>query len=885
MTRRQKLILRTVVGCSVPVVAIAAWILLRQGAEDAPYVPGTETEGITRNLDRSSADRGESLRFTEIPGPGAGDFVYFPFVRTSQLPEDMGPGAAWGDYDGDGLDDLFLPNFAAPVGVPDDEMSASKAHDRLYRNRGDGTFEDVTAAAGVGRAHRGMGACWGDWDADGDADLIVTTWGENVLWENRADGTFVDATERAGLGGFGFWTGASWADPDLDGDLDLYVCGYVDYRPPKPDQIPKDGEGGDFPFTLNPSSWSAHRNRFWVNQGDGTFVERAEAAGILGDAGRSFAGAWFDWDVDGLPDLYVSNDVSDNALYRNQGDGTFENVSYEAVVADYRGAMGIAVGDWDSDLDIDLFITHWIAQENALYSSLQADMAGAEGGGMYVDESDRVGLGQIALDLIGWGAVFADFDLDGRLDLIVANGSTFQDREDPKKLVPMNPHLFWNGGADEGFFEVGESAGIRTDPAGVGRGVAVTDWDADGDLDAVICRHGAGPRLLRNDSTTGHGIGLRLEGRSGHPEARGTRVEVWSGGAGQLRVVGAGPSFLSGSTLGLVFGLGEAAAADSVVVEWIGGEREVVGPLEADRVWRLVEGEGARDGSLAAPRLSPSRVLGGRRAADLSDHAVVADVTSTLDRAQKVKFWALKKEVDGYLGDERWADAIPVLVEMSGLDPTHLDSWYRRGNCHLELGSFREALSCWEMLLRVNPASSRAWLQTGYVRLMPAAAGIYDPGRAADAFRRAHELNREESGPLILWGESALAGGQLDAARELFDIAVRMNDQATEAYLLGAYIRWVSGEEDPARELLLAAASTLVGSAPPEGVLGEGDTRDDLAASRRAAARRRPFSPAMEALRAASGAPDPVVVFAAVERARADLPAWQGEIPRPDAVD
>ena len=880
MGKRRTLIVRTVIGCSVPVVAIAAWILFRPGADDVPYVAGGETEGITRALDRRADDRGGALRFVEITGESGIDFTYFPFVRTSQIPEDMGPGAAWGDYDGDGLDDLFLPNFAAPLGVPDEEMSRSAAHDRLYRNRGDGTFEDVTAAAGVGRAHRALGAAWGDWDADGDPDLVVTGWGENVLWENRGDGTFVDATARAGLAGAGFWTGASWADPDLDGDLDLYICGYVAYVPPPADQIPKDGEGGDFPFTLNPSSWPPHPNQFWVNQGDGRMVERAEAAGIVGREGRSFAGAWFQYDDDGRPDLYVSNDVSDNTLFRNLGDGTFANVSYEAVVADYRGARGSADGDGDGDLDLDLFVSHWIAQENALYSSLRTDMEGGEGGGMFVDEADRVGLGQIALDLIGWGAVFEDFDLDGRLDLFVANGSTFQDRQDPRKLVAMVPHLYWNAGPDEGFFEVGEAAGVRSAVPGVGRGVAVADWDADGDSDILVCRHGTPHRLLRNDSVTGHGIRLRLTATTGHPEARGALVTVWAGGVAQRREVGAGPSYLSGSGLTLLVGLGAATAADSVIVEWLGGAREVVGPLAADRVWRLVEGEGALDGSLASPRLSTGRAVGDRRETDLSENAVRADVSTALDRAQIRRFWALKRDADRALVAGEWEKAIGILAELSSLDPTHLDSWYERGNCRLELGQFRDALGCWEMLLRLNPSSSRAWLQIGHIHLLPEAGDLYDPGRAAEAFRRAHELNREESGPLILWGQAALAGGDPDAALELFDTATRMNDQATEAFLLGGYIHWQRREMDLAHRRLRSAAGTLKKESTIEGTTGEGDTRDDLAASRRAAASRRPFALGLESLRRAGPNPDPATVYAGVERARAELPEWRGSVPR-----
>jgi len=376
MSRKRKL-RNTVLLCSVPVLVGSAIVIFRSLRPDAPYVAGAETDGITRSLDRSLDEPSCPLRFTDVPAEAGVDFVHAPWRRTSQLPEDMGSGAAWGDYDGDGRPDLFLVNIAAPLGVGEEEAAASGRTDRLFRNRGDGTFEDVTASAGIGRAHRGMAAAWGDFDADGDADLVVTSWGRNVLWENRGDGTFADVTEPAGLTGDGFWAGASWSDFDLDGDLDLYVCGYVRYVPEDPEKIAASAGDSDFPFTLNPSSWPPHPNRLWVNRGDGTFEDRTEAAGVLGENGRSLSASWADFDDDGWPDLYVANDVSDNVLWLNNRDGTFRDASYEAVVADYRGAMGIAVGDWDGDLDLDLFITHWIAQENALYSNMKFAFGGS----------------------------------------------------------------------------------------------------------------------------------------------------------------------------------------------------------------------------------------------------------------------------------------------------------------------------------------------------------------------------------------------------------------------------------------------------------------------------------------------------------------------------
>ena len=243
------------------------------------------------------------------PESAAGLFQELPVVDFLNVPHGFGQGAdglaVSGDDDqgpirvecaGGGFPDLFVVNFAAPVGISDEEMAASQAIDRLFRNLGNGSFEDVTELAGVGRAHRGMGAGWGDYDSDGDLDLVVTSWGANILWENQGDGTFRDVTSRAGLLGDGFWAGASWGDSDVDGDLDLYICGYVDYEEEKPGSAATMTGEADFPFTLNPSSYPSMANRFYVNRGDGTFVERAEAAGVLGERGRSLNAAWADFD-------------------------------------------------------------------------------------------------------------------------------------------------------------------------------------------------------------------------------------------------------------------------------------------------------------------------------------------------------------------------------------------------------------------------------------------------------------------------------------------------------------------------------------------------------------------------------------------------------------
>jgi len=873
LSKRSRLIRRTLILCSLPVLLVAVIIFVTRWVRDDRYVAGQEKEGITRSLDRSLESQSTGLRFTEVSEQAGIRFEHFPFRRTSQLPEDMGPGVAWGDYDGDELPDLFLVNFAAPLGVPDEEMAASSATDRLYRNRGDGTFEDVTESAGVGAAHRGIGASFGDYDADGDADLFVTSWGRNILWENQGDGTFRDVTVRAGLAAEGFWTGASWADFDLDGDLDLYVCGYVNYIPEQPGSVSTRAGSVVNPFTINPSSYTPRPNHFYVNRGDGSFEERAAAAGVRGETGRSLAAAWADFDADGLPDLYVANDVSDNAMFRNRGDGTFQDVSYAALVADYRSSMGIAVGDWDGDLDLDLFLTHWVAQENALFSNRtpasQAD--GSDGRLQFTDDADRVGLGQIALDLVGWGTAFVDFDNDGWLDLFVANGSTLQQRDSPSQLVPMHPHLYWNKGVDEGFFEVGAEAGLRTNPPGVGRGAAFADYDADGDADLLIIRHGGRARLLRNDSPGGHWVGFKVRAKSGHPSGIGARIVVRTDDRAYLQEVGAGPSYLSQNYSDVLFGLGEATRVERIEISWPGGRRELWSDLDVDRLWQLEEGRPPH------PVDNPAAGGGGgdrpaSRSSSVSEFASDSDVASDLTREEKKLFWKLNRRAQDLFGEGNWQEAAAVFAEMTALDPRHEDALYYRGNSLLELERFVEASECWEQLIRADPSSSRAWIQLGILHTLPNAGVLFDLNAASIAFETAHRINREDSRPLMLWGEVDLAQGRLDAAHENLEAAYRMNPRATTALYLSGYIAWRRGDVRRAQELLERASASLEKELPVRGVLGEGDTRSaDMIVIGRKAARRRLFAGCVEVLRAAPESLAPEQIFPCVDRTRAKL--------------
>ncbi len=791
-------------------VAAAALLVaaLSRSSEGPVYRPGQDIDGLTRSLSRTAPPDAPRLAFSEVAESSGIAFRHFPGTRTSVLYEDMAGGMAWGDYDGDGDADLFLVNFvkAAEDDVP---SRAGRPGNRLFRNEGDGSFKDVSAESGLAVSEMGSAAAWGDYNADGLLDLWTTAYGQNRFFRNLGDGRFQEASGDAGLAGFtGFWTGVSPGDYDQDGDLDVYVTGYVKYEDRVATGFSRQYEV-EQPASLNPSSFPAERNLLFRNDGRGRFSEVASSAGVDNAAGRSLSAAWVDMNNDGQLDLYVANDVSDNILFLNSGDGTFEDVSHTTGVADYRGAMGLAVGDWDRDGDQDLFITHWIAQENALFENLLIHRTEHAYGLRFSDIADRNGLGQSSLDYVGWATGFFDFDLDGHEDLFMVNGSTFQTSSDPTQLISMPPLLYWNGGTDRGFYSL-EAGPAFGEPA-VGRGGGVSDYDGDGDPDILLIEHGGAARLLRNDTPdTGGWLRVLLEGPAGNTAGLGALVRVHSGGEVQTRQVGAQASYLSQHDPVLVFGLGDASGADSVTVRWITGERSELGPQPAGV-------------TVVVPIRGDARHL------------------STLDSSPDERdathmFWESYRAASGHRLAGRSEEAATAYVKALTFRPEHEDALYYLGAVRLDMGDDEGATDAWNRLLAANPRSARALMQLGSLRLCRPDGSSYDPQTARGYFERAHSLNRAETGGLARLGMTALALGDLAEARSQFDAVLLSDPGNTTVAVWRAFLAWREGNEAEARTRVQSAfaMAETSGSESASTTPGEGDTKGGTAMTARA---------------------------------------------------
>jgi tetratricopeptide (TPR) repeat protein len=748
--------------------------------------------------------------FTDVTKEaGLASFRQFAGGRTSQLPEDMGSGLAWGDFDNDGLEDLFVVSGGGPLIAPESQLAPSV----LYRNLGNGRFEKVRGFPDL-RIH-GMAAAWGDFDNDGRLDLVVTSFDRIYLFHNNGDGTFTDISHKAGLDRYrGFWAGAAWGDYNRDGYVDLYVCGYVQYKPDSQKSgTTSEQFGVDVPYTLNPASYEPERNLLFRNNGDGTFTEVGKQLGVSNPRGRSLVALWHDFNGDGWPDLYVANDISENKLYINHH-GKFVDAGKDAWVEEYRGSMGLAAGDFDRDGDDDLFISHWIAQGFALYQNLTAEQGG-KAGLHFTDVAATTGIGEPSMQRIGWGTSFVDLDSDGWPDLLVANGSTFEQKgAAPRRLIPMPSFLFWNDHGD--FFRDLAPWNRSFSQPHVSRGLAVADYNNDGAMDVAIVDQGEGVRLLRNDIPQGHWAEFRLHDRVPPSNAPlgfgdGATVIAWVKGV-RLRATVGSSSYLSEDTRRVHLGLGAATKIDRLEVRWLRGKPETWNNLPADQIWDITQGE-----HMAKP-FAPSSA---------ASHQAVSEIVP-VGRAATERFWALQHAaMDAMKRDRDFVRAAQLFREALAIRPNHEDAHYYLADCLAESGEIDSAVAQLDALIRINPQSHRAYERKG--ELLGASANSKGQLRAARRILDAAlKLNPEETGTLILLGEVDLAQGELAEADRDFARVLQANPRAPNAWYFRGYIAWKRHNDRQAAELLNQARNALGPEWKPAGAVLEGDVRSQM---------------------------------------------------------
>ena len=501
------------------------------------------------------------------------------------LPETLGSGCAFFDYDGDGWQDILLVNSADWPGHKRPHSSASTL--KLFRNNRDGTFSDVTRSAGLDVEIYGMGVAIGDYDNNGYPDILITCVGQNLLFKNSGNGRFVDATKASGLGGRqAFSTSALWFDFDRDGLLDLFVCNYVKWSPEHDVFCSLDGKRKAY---CTPEAYRGETCWLFHNRGDGTFEDVTASSGVFDSSSKSLGVAMLDHDRDGWPDLLVSNDTQPNKLYRNQRNGTFKDVAVDAGIAfsaegRARAGMGIDIGDYENSGTAGVAITNFDNEMTGLY---RLD------GRVYVDVAAQSGIGMASKDKLGFGCLFLDANLDGLLDLAVVNGHI----DDTARNVTgagyaQPPQLFLNMGKGT-FADVAAVVGGGFNQPKVGRGLAYADYDRDGDLDLLMTTNNGPAYLYRADQTAGNrSIRVRLTGTKSNRDGIGAAVRIFYEGLSQSRLVKGGSSYLSQSELPLTFGLGKRDKIDRLVIDWPSGRTEEYKNLAVGRAYDCLESKG-----------------------------------------------------------------------------------------------------------------------------------------------------------------------------------------------------------------------------------------------------------------------------------------------------
>lgn len=525
------------------------------------------------------------IRFETIPPDASGIHWKHSNAQSEErhLPETVGSGCAFLDFDDDGWMDIYLINS----GQSDFFRPETDLRNALYRNNRDGTFTDVTEMAGLAGGEFGMGVSAADYDRDGDTDLYVTAYGRNQLFSNQGNGTFLETAEQSGVAAKGWFTDAVWFDYDNDSNLDLFVSGFVSYSKEE-SKYCGDNEAGRRHYCI-PRSFRPTTCLLFRNNGDGTFRDVSAESGVASVGSKAFGAVATDINRDGWQDLFVANDTVQNFLFVNQRDGTFVEeglllgVAYSAA-GNARSGMGVDAADFDGDGWQDLFVANIDQEMFSLYRN--------EDGLDFVDTSLEIR--RETLQMSGWGLRFADLDLDGDPDLVIANGHPDDMIEMFKPLVTYRQELllFENEGKD--MRNVSSTAGSAFQERYSARGLAIGDYDNDGDIDVLVSTNGGPPLLLRNVTSRGnHWVGLRLVATRSNAKAAGAEINWSAGGTQRSRYRASGGSYLSSHDPRELLGLGSASSADWVEVRWPSGTVSRLESVRAGSYVTVREGDGA----------------------------------------------------------------------------------------------------------------------------------------------------------------------------------------------------------------------------------------------------------------------------------------------------